>query len=124
MKTTILLLMLATAGFAQVAAKVPFPFEAGGVKFPEGKYALSAISATHGTSWLLRNAETMQSVMVIRQAQADARKGDQGAIRFRCTDAGRCALAEFWQPGQLRTVLATPKWAKEQGSDRLVALGR
>jgi len=124
MKTTILMLVLATAGFAEVAAKVPFPFEVAGVKFPEGKYTFKPISSSFGTSWVLRNGETNQAVVVVRQAQGDPRSGDQGAIRFRCTNAGRCALTEFWQPGQLRNVLATPQWAKEQGTDRLVALGR
>jgi hypothetical protein len=124
MKTTILMLMLATAGFAEVAAKVPFPFEAAGVKLPGGAYALREVSGTNGVSWVLRNQATMQSVMVIRLAQGDARKEGQGAIRFRCTDAGRCALTEFWRPGEPRNVLNTPQWVKEQGSDRLVALGR
>ena len=124
MKTTILMLLLATAGFAEVAAKVPFPFEAGGVKFPGGQYALTTVSATQSSAWLLRNTGTGQGAIVIRRTQGNARAGEGGTIRFRCTDAGRCALVEFWQPGQLRNVLTTPGWVNETASDRLVALGR
>lgn len=124
MKTTILMLMLATAGFAEMAAKVPFPFEVGGVKFPGGQYALKTVYNTQETSWVVRNTETNQAVLVLRQAQGKPMAGESGAIRFLCTEAGRCALTEFWQPGQPRNVLATPKWAKEPATDRLVALGR
>jgi hypothetical protein len=124
MKTTILMLMLATAGFAQVVAKVPFPFEAGGVKFGEGKYAVSALTAAHGSAWVVRNQETREAAIVYRLAQDDAKTDGKGGIRFRCTGSGRCALTEFWQPGQARNVLMMPKWAREAETDRLVALGR
>lgn len=124
MKATILMLMLATAGLAEVTAKVPFPFEAAGVKLPEGKYSLRPVHSTQETSWVLRNVETQRSVMMLRQATDEGRTQQQGAMRFRCTEAGRCALVEFWQPGQARNVLNTPKWATEAPSAVTVALGR
>lgn len=123
MKTTILMLMLATAGFAEVAAKVPFPFEVRGEKLEAGRYSVTPAYSTTQTSWVVRNVETQRAVMVLRQAEGKPVAGEKGAMRFRCTAAGRCALVEFWHPGQARHLLATPQWATET-ADRLVALSR
>ena len=124
MKTMILMLALATAGLAEVAAKVPFPFEVRGEKFEAGRYTVTPVYQTMRTSWVVRNMETQRAVMVLRQAEGKPMGSGNGAMRFRCTAEGRCALVEFWNPGEVRNVLATPEWVTETAANRMVALGR
>ena len=99
-RITIATLMVAAgAASAQtMKADIPFSFRAGTTVMAAGTYQVSSVNHAVGhSSFVIRNAESRNAILLSPLAGPDNKERDKGnpVLTFEC-GAGKCALVTIW----------------------------
>lgn len=121
MKPIIFFLVMSTAGWAEMTAKIPFTFEAGGVTFAKGNYRLTPMGQGQLGNLILQEVDTRAAVILPRLGMEAAPTGKQASLQFRC-NMEKCALTSFWARGEGKYTLARPGRKEKFETIRAVAL--
>jgi hypothetical protein len=121
MKPIIFFLLMTTAGWAQMVAKIPFTFEAGGVTLGKGTYQLTPMGMGPLGYLQLQEINTRAAVILPRLGMDAVPTGDRASLQFRC-NTEKCALTSYWARGEGKFTLARPDRKQKLDTVRAVAL--
>ena len=112
-----------TAVSAQtMKAEIPFAFKAHGKVLPAGQYTV--YRSNDETSFVIRNAESRESVMLLAMAGQQADKGwdtrNGGVLQFVCSEG--CTLQRIWTNKGFPVHELAPRQSVEGKSSRLAVI--